>query len=178
MNDDRDDSAQPSAPIPDDAGKVAVEVAVTAADELSLPFPSDKPGDQPAVVSGAVWTVGGFAFMQVLRFVLSPIVTRLVSQHVFGVINLANLFIQGLHMFSDLGIRQCVVNSSRGEDPTFLNTAWTLQVMRGSVLWVMTLKVFMRFAEPTLRTSSTSKKIILISVSLSLSRTTAPHKLS
>lgn len=140
MNDEKfGTSAQQIASIPDDAGKVAVEVAATAADELSLPFPSDKPGDQPAVVSGAVWTVGGFAFMQVLRFVLSPILTRLVSQYVFGVINLANLFIQGLHMFSDLGLRQCVVNSSRGEDPTFLNTAWTLQVMRGSVLWVVTL---------------------------------------
>lgn len=141
MNDDHDDSAQSNAPISDEAGKVAVEVAMTAADDLSLPLPASTSTAEPRVVSSAVWTVGGFAFMQVLRFVLSPILTRLVSQYVFGVINLANLFIQGLHMFSDLGIRQCVVNSSRGEDPEFLNTAWTLQVLRGTMLGLLSLVI-------------------------------------
>jgi O-antigen/teichoic acid export membrane protein len=117
----------------------ATEFVVSAGDEPSLPLPAEAP--PPTVVRGAVWTIAGFGVMQVLRFGSSLILTRLVSQYVFGVMNLVNLFIQGLHMFSDLGIRQCVVNSKRGDDPMFLNTAWTIQVIRGVVLWGLTLLV-------------------------------------
>ncbi len=38
-------------------------------------------------------------------------------------------------MFSDLGIAANIVQSDRGFDTNFLNTAWTLQVVRGFILW-------------------------------------------
>ena len=49
---------------------------------------------------------------------------------------LINTFIQGLNLFSDLGIKTSIIRSPRGEDPVFLNTAWILQVVRGFVLWL------------------------------------------
>jgi O-antigen/teichoic acid export membrane protein len=45
-------------------------------------------------------------------------------------------FLTGLAMFSDLGLAPSIVQSSRGDDPRFLNTAWTLQIARGIGLWV------------------------------------------
>src|SRR5438067_1040994 len=87
-----------------------------------------------AVAGGAAWTVLGFGTMQVLRFAFNLLLTRLLAPHVFGVIGLVNLVLQGLHMFSDLGIRQSVVQRPDGDDPDFLDTAWTLGVVRGFAL--------------------------------------------
>jgi hypothetical protein len=46
-----------------------------------------------------------------------------------------NIFVQGLAMFSDIGIGPSIIQSKRGEEPRFLNTAWTVQVVRGFFLW-------------------------------------------
>ncbi len=42
-------------------------------------------------------------------------------------------------MFSDIGITPSIIQNKRGDDPNFLNTAWTMQVIRGLVLWLITL---------------------------------------
>jgi len=142
---------------PDSASDLAVEDSVVAGDEPALPLPPpDAP--RPAVVRGAVWTVGGFVTLQVLRFGFNLILTRLVAPEVFGVMNLVSLLLVGLHMFSDLGIRQCVVNSERGDDPRFLNTAWTLQVIRGFGLWAVSIGL----ALPLARLYETPEMVWLI----------------
>jgi O-antigen/teichoic acid export membrane protein len=93
-------------------------------------------GVKKAALGGAAWTVIGYGGVQVLRFGSNLILTRLLVPRIFGLMALVNLFVIGLHMFSDFGILQAVVQSRRGEDPDFLNTAWTLQVVRGLGLWV------------------------------------------
>jgi O-antigen/teichoic acid export membrane protein len=50
---------------------------------------------------------------------------------------LVNTLLQGLYMFSDIGIGPSIVQSSRGDEPIYLNTAWTLQVIRSFVLYVV-----------------------------------------
>ncbi len=89
-----------------------------------------------AAVRGSVWTVGGYAAGQVLRFAGNLILTRLLFPEVFGQMALVNTFMQGLQMFSDVGIGPAIVQSPRGEDPRFLQTAWTVQCLRGAVLWL------------------------------------------
>ena len=42
-------------------------------------------------------------------------------------------------MFSDLGLKPSVVQSKRGNDPVFLNTAWVTQILRGLLLWLFAL---------------------------------------
>jgi O-antigen/teichoic acid export membrane protein len=42
-------------------------------------------------------------------------------------------------MFSDLGLTQNIVQSRRGGDKAFLNTAWAIQIVRGLLLWVLAL---------------------------------------
>ena len=39
-----------------------------------------------------------------------------------------------VRMFTDVGLKQSVVQSTRGSEPIFLNTAWTIQIIRGIVL--------------------------------------------
>ncbi|WP_439621375.1 oligosaccharide flippase family protein [Gemmata sp.] len=87
------------------------------------------------VLRGTVWTVAGYAAVQVFRFGFNIALAQMVAPQALGTMALVGLFIQGLAMFSDLGIRQCVVQHARGDDPAFLNTAWTVQVLCGAALW-------------------------------------------
>ncbi len=88
------------------------------------------------VVRGAFWTIGGYGATQVLRLASNLVLARLLFPEAFGLLALAGMFIQGLQMFSDLGLRPSIIQSKRGDDPDFLNTAWTLQIIRGAGLWV------------------------------------------
>jgi O-antigen/teichoic acid export membrane protein len=44
-------------------------------------------------------------------------------------------------MFSDIGVGPSIVQNRRGNEPAFLNTAWTIQVGRGVVLWLVATAV-------------------------------------
>lgn len=86
-------------------------------------------------VRGTVWTVVGYGASQGLRFASNLILTRLLIPDLFGLMALLNTFILGLHFFSDLGVRPSIIQNPRGDDPEFLNTAWTVQIIRGVGLW-------------------------------------------
>lgn len=86
-------------------------------------------------IRGTVWTVAGYGASQLLRFGSNLILTRLLFPELFGLMTLVNIFIIGLHLFSDIGIGPSIIQNKRGDDPAFLNTAWSLQVVRGFGLW-------------------------------------------
>ncbi|BAZ43125.1 hypothetical protein NIES4102_01210 [Chondrocystis sp. NIES-4102] len=86
-------------------------------------------------VKGTIWTIFAYGASQVLRFGSNIILTRLLVPELFGLMALVQVFIQGLNLFSDIGINPSIIRSERGDDPEFLNTAWTLQVIRGFCLW-------------------------------------------
>ena len=65
--------------------------------------------------------------------------TRLLVPEMFGVMAIANLVLFGLALFSDVGIGQGIVQSRRGHDPVYLNTSWTVQIIRGIVIWLLAL---------------------------------------
>lgn len=87
------------------------------------------------VIRGTLWTLIGYGGSQGLRFIGNLILTRLLYPDLFGLMALTNIFIIGLQLFSDLGTSWSVVQNKRGDDPAFLNTAWTVDVIRGFVLW-------------------------------------------
>ncbi|HLO48783.1 MAG TPA: oligosaccharide flippase family protein [Kamptonema sp.] len=86
-------------------------------------------------IRGAFWTIAGYGASLMLRFGSNLILTRLLEPKLFGFIALVYVFITGLHLFSDIGIGLSVIQNKRGDEPDFLNTAWTLQVVRGFGLW-------------------------------------------
>ena len=85
-------------------------------------------------IRGSAWAFLGYGATQVLRLGSRMVLARLLFPEAFGLITLVNLFIQGLTMFSDLGLGASIVQNRKGADPDFLNTAWTLQVARGFLL--------------------------------------------
>lgn len=86
-------------------------------------------------VNGSIWSVTGFGAGQFLRLVSNLLLTRLLFPEAFGVLALVQVVLQGIKMFSDVGISTSVVRDERGDDDSYLNTAWTLQVMRGALIW-------------------------------------------
>lgn len=88
-------------------------------------------------IQGTIWTLFGYGGSQVLRFGGNLILTRLLVPELFGLMALVNTFIIGLNLFSDVGIHPSIIRSERGDDPLFLNTAWTIQVFRGFLLWIV-----------------------------------------
>ncbi|WP_422826362.1 oligosaccharide flippase family protein [Thalassococcus sp. BH17M4-6] len=85
---------------------------------------------------GSLVTVGGFGGSQVIRLASNLILTRLLFPEAFGMMALIAVFMQGLAMFSDVGVTPAIMQSKRGDDRDFLNTAWTIQAIRGGCLWL------------------------------------------
>jgi O-antigen/teichoic acid export membrane protein len=87
-------------------------------------------------LKGTFWTIASYGVSQILRFGSNLVLTRLLLPEIFGLMSLAYVFITGLHLFSDLGIHTSLIQNKRGGDPEFLNTAWSLQIIRGMGLWI------------------------------------------
>jgi O-antigen/teichoic acid export membrane protein len=83
---------------------------------------------------GSAWALTNYGIAQVIRLGSNLILWRLLVPDAFGLMAIVNSFIIGLSFFSDIGIGQSVVQHERGDDPTFLNTIWTIQVLRGLAL--------------------------------------------
>lgn len=85
------------------------------------------------------WTLGGHATGQFIRLGSNLIMTRLLVPEMFGVMALAVVLMVGMQMLSDLGLRQNIVQSRRGHDPAYINTAWTVQIVRGVLICLLGL---------------------------------------
>lgn len=94
-------------------------------------------GLKARAIRGTALSIMGFGSSQLIRLGSNLILTRILFPEAFGLMALVQVVIAGLEMFSDVAIGPSVVQNPRGDDPKFLNTAWTLQVIRGAVLWVV-----------------------------------------
>ncbi|BAZ03437.1 oligosaccharide flippase family protein [Calothrix sp. NIES-3974] len=90
-------------------------------------------------VRGAAWTIAGYGTSQLIRFGGNIILTRLLAPQYFGFMAVVNTLLIGIELLSDLGIGQSIIQHKRGDDPEFLNTAWTLQIVRGVGIWLLCL---------------------------------------
>ena len=88
-----------------------------------------------------MWSLGGFALSMIIRLGSNLLMTRLLAPEMFGVMAIASTVLVGLAMFSDVGLRQNVVQSKRGSEPAFLNTAWAIQILRGAIIGAVALCV-------------------------------------
>lgn len=95
---------------------------------------------------GSALTGVNFLGQNVLRLGGNLILTRLLFPEAFGLMALLQIAMTGLNMFSDLGFRAAIIKDERWDDPAYLNTAWTLQIIRGLLLWGATWAVAEPFA--------------------------------
>lgn len=88
-------------------------------------------------IKGSVWTLGSYGVSQIIRLGSNLILTRLLYPEVFGLMALVSVFVQGLIMLSDMGLGPSIIQNKRGDEPDFYNSAWTIQVLRGILLWLI-----------------------------------------
>jgi O-antigen/teichoic acid export membrane protein len=88
------------------------------------------------IVRASGWTALGYGGTLVLRLGNSLILTRLLAPEVFGLIAIVATLAMMVTLLSDIGLRQAIVHSKHGDDPRMLDTAWTMQIVRGALIWV------------------------------------------
>ena len=89
------------------------------------------------ILRSSALTVAGFGASQLIRLASNLILTRLLFPEAFGLMALVMVFLMGLGQLSDVGVTPAILQSKRGDDRAFLDTAWTIQVIRGACLWVV-----------------------------------------
>jgi O-antigen/teichoic acid export membrane protein len=89
------------------------------------------------LAKGTIWTIAQFGFGQALRFVTNVALTRLLAPELFGIITIVNTLKTGVELVSDVGIGQSIIINKNGEHPDFYGTAWTLNIIRGCLLWLI-----------------------------------------
>lgn len=102
--------------------------------------PQNRTLTQKALGAGG-WSMLGQVISQVARLGGNLVMTRLLVPEMFGIAAIAVMVPVVLALLSDIGLGQNIVQSRRGEDPLFLDTAWVVQIVRGGVLWLMALAV-------------------------------------
>jgi len=83
------------------------------------------------------WAVFGHLLSSGLRLGGNLILTRLLVPEMFGVMAIVSVVIAGISMFSDLGILQNIIQSKRSNENVFIETAWTIQVLRGVFIFLV-----------------------------------------
>jgi O-antigen/teichoic acid export membrane protein len=90
--------------------------------------------------SAGRWSLFGMAASQGIRLATTLVMTRLLVPSMFGVMAIVVMVYVIAGLLTDLGIRQNIVQR-HGSEPAFLDTAWTVQILRGFVIWLMALVV-------------------------------------
>jgi len=93
------------------------------------------------VASASAWTLSSMAVMSVLRLVSQMVLTHLCLPEHFGVVTLMRTFLTFVEMASDMGIRNAVISHGRAEERRFLGTAFSVQLVRGVGMWVLTCAI-------------------------------------
>lgn len=114
------------------SSEVAAQEEAVSVDAAEATEP--KPGLKKKAVRGGAWTIGAYGGSQFIRFGSNIVLARILAPDDFGLMGLVTIVLIGLQMFSDIGIGPAIIQNKR-QDARFVNTAWTLQVVRGFVLW-------------------------------------------
>ncbi|WP_293883618.1 oligosaccharide flippase family protein [Sphingomonas sp.] len=92
-----------------------------------------------AFASRFFWSISSFVSSYGFRLLSNVVLTRLLDPSVFGVMVVVNAMRLGIEILTDVGIEQNIVRHKDGLTPTFFNTAWTMQIIRGTGLSVLFL---------------------------------------
>jgi O-antigen/teichoic acid export membrane protein len=92
-------------------------------------------------ISAGSWNLGALVVSQVMRLGGNLVMARLLVPEMFGIMVISTTVAVILGLLSDIGLRQNIIQSKRGDDPVFLNTAWTVQILRGFILCFLSLLV-------------------------------------
>jgi O-antigen/teichoic acid export membrane protein len=95
-----------------------------------------------------------FGSQNLLRLASNLILTRILFPEAFGLMAIIFVIIGAINAFSDLGIKVSIIQDKDGDKPLFLDTAWSLQIIRGILLailiWLASGSVAAFYEQPVL----------------------------
>ncbi|MEZ5734619.1 MAG: oligosaccharide flippase family protein [Novosphingobium sp.] len=92
-----------------------------------------------ALAGAAGWVTSAFALQQILRLGTNIMLAWLLAPELLGTMVLINTLLTGGELLTDVGFGQSIINHRKGDEPFFYNTAWTIQIGRGLLLFVVAL---------------------------------------
>src|SRR5438874_8315975 len=105
--------------LPCDSGGVGATVAARES-------PAAKGSLRALAKRAAAWTFIGYGGSMILRLMSNMLLTRLLFPGAYALMGLAQIFINGLQMLTDVGVQTGIIQSRHGGDTGYLNTAWTI----------------------------------------------------
>ncbi|HEX6708117.1 MAG TPA: oligosaccharide flippase family protein [Albitalea sp.] len=78
-------------------------------------------------------TAVSFAGLAVLKLLSSVILTRLLYPEAYGIITMIASIAYVIEMISDVGVLGLMIRHERADEPVFINTMWTLRLVRGAI---------------------------------------------
>ena len=94
---------------------------------------------ESTAVRGTYFVTISYGVALALRLVSNVVLSHMFAPDLFGVLTLVTTIITGLYLFSHIGLQDSIIQDPRGDEPVFLNTAWTVQVLRGAGLFLITV---------------------------------------
>ena len=102
-----------------------------------LPNPSAESSPLHArVAKGGMWIILLTIFQQLMALARLIILARLLAPNDFGLFGIALLTIATLNMFTQTGFQVALIQKKHNTE-AYLNTAWTLGIIRSSILFVV-----------------------------------------
>jgi O-antigen/teichoic acid export membrane protein len=104
--------------------------------EATVPEPRAPARLGERTIRGTAIGLVGFGASQGFRLVSNMVLTRLLFPEAFGLMAIVRLLQHGLDMFSSVGIEPAIIRHERGDEALFLDTAFSIQIVRGLLLWL------------------------------------------
>lgn len=102
---------------------------------------SNAPSLRKAILTGTSWTLLSVGAGQLIRLLKSLILTRLLFPEAYGVMAIVWSTLFALGMMSDAGLSAAAIRHERASESKFINTLWTVKVVRGLAIFVVTCAI-------------------------------------
>lgn len=89
------------------------------------------------VIHGGMWLGVGSCIEQGLRFLRNIILARLLTPQAFGIMAIILAVDTFFESFTEIGIKEAIVQNPKGNDHTYLNGAWWLAFIRSIILYLI-----------------------------------------
>ncbi|MHC4751973.1 MAG: lipopolysaccharide biosynthesis protein [Planctomycetota bacterium] len=76
-----------------------------------------------------------------IRFVRYMILARLLAPDEFGLMAIIMFVTMAFEAFTEVGVKQSIIQNKRGADPEYLNVAWWMKVIRGFGLFLIAIVI-------------------------------------
>lgn len=89
------------------------------------------------VLKGGGWMVASRILTKAVGIVATIILARILTPEAFGLVAVGLISVNILKVFTEVGIKQALIKETSENTETFLNTAWTVELIRGLLIFIL-----------------------------------------